>query len=106
MIKFARNHLNLPRIVIEMRLFAGYFEMPGPAKIAGDALLFHDALDGVDALERDGVHTARELAAIHRDEFVDAELQSGEHHATVARTRAPADGFRFQHDDPGAAFGQ
>src|ERR1019366_6998457 len=53
-----------------------------------------------------GIHAMRQLTSIHRDEFVDAELQSGEHHAAIAGTRAPADGFRFEHDDLRTAPGQ
>src|SRR4029077_19027434 len=92
MVEFAGEHFNLAGIVIEMGLFAGDFEVPGADEIAGDVFFFHDTLDRVDGLKRSGVHASRQLASILRDELVDAKLQSGEHHAAVARTRAPSYG--------------
>src|SRR6267378_601208 len=106
MVEFAGDHFNLAGIVIEMRLLAGDFEVSGADEIADNVFLLHDALDRVDGLKRCGVHAVRELASILRDELVDAKLQPGEHHATVARTRAPSDGFRFEHDDFRTAFGK
>src|ERR1019366_3408023 len=76
------------------------------SEFAGDLFRVHNTLGRADGLERRRVHAARQFASIHRDELVDAELHSGEHHAAVARTRAPADGFRFQHNDLRTAFGQ
>ena len=105
-VEFAADHFNLAGVVIEMRLFAGDFEVSGAGEIASDVLLLHDALDGADCLKRRGVHAAGQFASIHRDKFVDAEFESGKHHAAVARTRAPTDSFRFQHDNFRTAFGQ
>ena len=105
MIEFARDDLHLARIIVKVRLFACDFQMPGAREIARDVLFLNDALDRCNRLQRRGVHAPRQLAPVHRDQFVDAELQPGEHHAAIARTRAPANGFRFQHHHFRAAPG-
>src|SRR4051794_12503407 len=104
MIEFASNDFYLPGIVVEMALLAGNFEMSRAGEIAGDTFFFDDALGARDGFERGGVHAARKFAAILRNQFIDSQLQSGEHHAAVTRTSAPADGFRFQHYNLRSSF--
>ena len=106
MIELARNHFRLPRVIVEMLLLAGHFEMAAAGKVAVNCFLPNDLFDAIDRRKRCGVHAADEIASIHGDELVHAELHPGEHHAAVAGTGSPADGFAFKHGDFGAALGE
>ena len=106
MIEFARDHFGLPRVVVEMFLLAGDFEMAATREIAVDVFFADNLLDAIDGRERRGVHAPRELASVHRDELVHAQLHAGQHHAAVAGTGSPANGFGFEHGDFRAALGE
>jgi hypothetical protein len=102
--EFAIDHLRLASIVLKMRLLARDFEVPGTDEVAGNIFFFHNTLDRIDAFKRSSIHAPRKLAPIGREELIDTQLQPGKHHATVAGTRAPANGFGFEHHHLRPAF--
>lgn len=84
MIEFARDHLRLPRVIVEMLLLAGYFEMAATGEITVDSFFADDPLDAIDGRKRGGVHAAGKVASVHGDELVHTELHPCQHHAPVA----------------------
>src|SRR5258706_1421305 len=104
MIKFARNHLRLAAVVVEMLLLAGHFQVAATREVAVNSLVTNNLLHTIDGFEGRGVHALSEFASIDRDELVHAQLHAGQHHATVAGAGSPADGFAFEHNDSRAAF--
>ena len=105
-VELAGDDFGLAGVVVEMLLLAGDFEMSAAGEVAVDCFFDHDLFDAVDGGERRGIHALSEFASVHGDELVHAQLHAGEHHASIARTGAPADGFGFEHGDFRAAFGQ
>ena len=106
MLEFACDHFRLPRIIVEVLLLAGDFQVSATREVAVDALFAHDLLDAIDRVQRRRIHAPGTLAPVPRDELVHSQLHAREHHAAVARTRAPADGLAFQHGNFGAALRQ
>ena len=47
-IELARDHLHLPRVIVEMLLLAGHFEMAATGEVAVDGFLTDDLLDAID----------------------------------------------------------
>ena len=105
-IELAGNDFGLPRVVVEMFLLAGDFEMSAAGEVAVDLFFRDDLLDAVDRGQRRGIHALREFASIHGDELVDAQLHAGKNHASIAGTGAPANGLGFEHRNFRAALGQ
>src|SRR5205807_826218 len=56
--------------------------------------------------EGGGVHALGALASVHGDEFVNAELEAGKHHAPVAGTGSPTNGLGFEDGNFGSALGE
>src|SRR5262249_31772012 len=48
MIELARNDLNLPRVVVKMRLLASNFQVPAAGEIASNTLFPYNLLDTID----------------------------------------------------------
>src|SRR5881628_3864097 len=87
-----------------MRLLAGDFEVAAARETAVDVFVTHDLLDAIDRFEGSGVHFAKGLAAVAFDERGNGQFHTGEDHAAVAATGAPAEGFGFEDGDVYAAF--
>src|SRR5271165_743132 len=106
MIELAGDYLHLARIVVEMLLLAGHFEMAAAGEVAIDGFFSDDLLDAINGLQRRGVHAAGEIVSVHGDELVHAQLHAGQNHTAVAGTGSPADGFGFEDGNFGAALGE
>ena len=70
MIELAGNHFGLPGVIVEMLLLAGDFNVAATRKVAVDGFVTDYLLDAIDGGQRCRVHSLRELASIHGDEFV------------------------------------
>ena len=101
-----RNHFHLARVIVEMFLLAGDFQMPATRKVAVNRFVADDLLHAINRRQGRGIHPLRALATVHRDELVHAQLHPGKDHAAVARTRAPADGLRLENRDLRATLRQ
>ena len=53
--------------------------------------------DGVDRIDRCLEQFAREIEPVARNQRGGIDLEAGEHHAAVARARAPAERVRLEH---------
>src|SRR5258708_9725640 len=101
-IEFALNESGGFGEAVEVRLLDGNFEMAIACEVASDIFLAHDLLDAIDGSERCRIHAATFFHAVARDERDNGELQAGEDHASIARTRAPAESFGFENGDAAA----
>ena len=104
MVEFPCDQCRRLGVAIKVRLFAGHFEMPAAREVTVDLLFAHDLFDGIDGDYRSSVHTLNLFAAVARDQGGHGQLHPGQHHASVARTGAPAERLRFQHRDSDAAL--
>src|ERR1700730_9439926 len=91
MIEFASDNFRLAGIVVEMLLLAGHFEVAATGKVAINRFFAHELLNTIDRCQGRGVHALGALAAVICHEPVHPQLETGEHHAAVARTGAPAE---------------
>src|SRR2546421_11389349 len=78
--------------------------MAASREIAVQFFFAHDSLDAIDGIERSGIHFAHGFAAVTPNQRRHRQLHTGEHHAAVAGTGAPAESFGFQHGNVHAAF--
>jgi len=87
-------------------LLASNLEMPAAGEVARDIFLADNLLHAINRGQRRRVHALGALAAVQRNQLIDAQFEAGEDHAAIARTGPPSDGFSLQHGHRRAALRQ
>ena len=104
MMEFFGDEFSGAGVSVEMRLFAGDFEMSAAEEIALDVFVADDLLDQVDGYKGVGVHPAGQFHSVALGKRCRAQLHPGQDHAAVAGTGSPADAVRFEYRNLSATF--
>ena len=98
-LRFALKRIVVPR-------FEGGCKVADPAVLTIQSLARYQLLNVSIGVKRGPEHSPSKFLAILFDQHLGAVFEANDHHAAVARRRAPTQALRIENGDRGSAFSQ